>query len=75
MDSIARLVADAFDLETPPAKGSDIVVGQECAATNRREQEKINNYGTTTYIQIIAESCLLCVIIYIQKNGGMGGDG
>ncbi len=34
MDGMVRLVADALELAAPPAKGSDIVVGQECAATN-----------------------------------------
>lgn len=34
MDGMIKLVADALDLDAPPAKGSDIVVGQECAATN-----------------------------------------
>lgn len=35
MDLAAKLVADELGLETPPAKGSDIVVGQECTATNK----------------------------------------
>lgn len=34
MDGMVRLVVDALGLQAPPAKGSDIVVGQECAATN-----------------------------------------
>lgn len=36
MDNMAELVAAALGLETPPAKGCDIVVGQECTATNRQ---------------------------------------
>lgn len=35
MDGMVQLVVDTLGLETRPAKGSDIVVGQECAATNR----------------------------------------
>eukprot|EP00903_Cladosiphon_okamuranus_P015598 g14403.t1 len=35
MDGMVRLVVDALGLQAPPAKGSDIVVGQECTATNR----------------------------------------
>lgn len=35
MDGMIRLVVSALGLQAPPAKGSDIVVGQECAATNR----------------------------------------
>lgn len=35
MDGMVRLVVDSLGLQAPPAKGSDIVVGQECAATNR----------------------------------------
>lgn len=35
MDGMIRLVAESLGLEARPAKGSDIVVGQECDATNR----------------------------------------
>lgn len=35
MDGMIQLVAERLALETRPAKGSDIVVGQECDATNR----------------------------------------
>ena len=35
MDGMVRLVVDALGLQAPPAKGSDIVIGQECQATNR----------------------------------------
>lgn len=35
MDGMIQLVVDTLGLETRPAKGSDIVVGQECTATNK----------------------------------------
>lgn len=34
MDGMIKKVVDSLALESRPAKGSDIVVGQECAATN-----------------------------------------
>ncbi|CAM9798826.1 unnamed protein product [Ectocarpus sp. 4 AP-2014] len=35
MEGMTQLVAESLGLDTRPAKGSDIVVGQECDATNR----------------------------------------